>query len=81
MDLKEKNVLNVRRNKMGRAIDMENDIHKLKERVNRIDAAVSKIINVVEELQSKSVKVTTKNDTKSKQRTSKAKKEPAKESV
>jgi hypothetical protein len=66
---------------MGRAIDMENDIHKLKERVNRIDAAVSKIINVVEELQTKSVKVTTKNETTSKQRTSKAKKEPAKESV
>ena len=38
---------------MGRAIDMENDIQKMKVQVDRIDAALAKVIDVVDSMQDK----------------------------
>jgi len=38
---------------MGRAIDMEKDIDKLKVQVDRIDAALAKVIDVVDSMQDK----------------------------
>ena len=43
---------------MGRAIDMENDIINLKAQVERINAALSKVIDVVDALEHKSQKTT-----------------------
>ena len=74
---------------MGRAIDMEGDIDTLKSRLNKIDAALEKVINVVDELQTKGTStkpvdlvedVGEKNDSK-KQHKGKTNKESAKESV
>jgi hypothetical protein len=60
---------------MGRAIDMERDLDILRSRVDKIDAALEKVINVVDELQNKGT------DDSKKQHKSKTKKESAKESV
>ena len=35
---------------MGRAIDMEKDIDKLKVQVDRIDAALAKVIDVIDSM-------------------------------
>ena len=43
---------------MGRAIDMENDIINLKAQVEWINAALSKVIDVVDALEHKSQKTT-----------------------
>ena len=38
---------------MGRAIDMENDIQKMKQRIERIEPALEKIINWISEQEAK----------------------------
>ena len=38
---------------MGRAIDMENDIQKINQRVERIEPALEKVINWIAEQESK----------------------------
>ena len=38
---------------MGRAIDMENDIQKLNQRLERIEPALEKVINWISEQESK----------------------------
>ena len=43
---------------MGRAIDMEKDIDKLKVQVDRIDAALAKVINVVDSMEDKGQRTT-----------------------
>jgi len=43
---------------MGRAIDMEKDIDKLKLQVDRIDAALAKVINVVDSMEDKGQRTT-----------------------
>ena len=43
---------------MGRAIDMENDMQKLKVRVDRIDAALAKVIDVVDSMHDKGQRTT-----------------------
>ena len=43
---------------MGRAIDMENDIDKLKVQVERIDAALAKVIDVVDSMEDKGQRTT-----------------------
>ena len=43
---------------MGRAIDMENDIGKLRIQVDRIDAALAKVIDVVDSMQEKGQRTT-----------------------
>ena len=43
---------------MGRAIDMEKDIDKLKIQVDRIDAALAKVIDVVDSMQDKGQRTT-----------------------
>tara|TARA_R100001463_G_scaffold35362_4_gene77114 strand:+ start:3306 stop:3554 length:249 start_codon:yes stop_codon:yes gene_type:complete len=43
---------------MGRAIDMEKDIDKLKVQVDRIDAALAKVIDVVDSMQDKGQRTT-----------------------
>ena len=43
---------------MGRAIDMEKDIDKLKIQVDRIDAALAKVIDVVDSMQEKGQRTT-----------------------
>ena len=43
---------------MGRAIDMEKDIDKLKLQVDRIDAALAKVIDVVDSMQEKGQRTT-----------------------
>ena len=43
---------------MGRAIDMEKDIDKIKSQVERIEAALSKVIDVVESMQEKGQRTT-----------------------
>ena len=43
---------------MGRAIDMEKDIDKLKVQVERIDAALAKVIDVVDSMQDKGQRTT-----------------------
>ena len=43
---------------MGRAIDMEKDIDKLKLQVERIDAALAKVIDVVDSMQEKGQRTT-----------------------
>ena len=43
---------------MGRAIDMEKDIDKLKLQVKRVDAALAKVIDVVESMQEKGQRTT-----------------------
>ena len=43
---------------MGRAIDMENDMQKLKVQVDRIDAALAKVIDVVDSMQDKGQRTT-----------------------
>ena len=43
---------------MGRAIDMEKDIDKLKLRVDTLDAAVSRLIDVVESMEEKGQRTT-----------------------
>ena len=43
---------------MGRAIDMENDIQKMKVQVDRIDAALAKVIDVVDSMQDKGQRTT-----------------------
>ena len=43
---------------MGRAIDMEKDIDKLKAQVNRIDSALAKVIDVVDSMQEKGQRTT-----------------------
>ena len=43
---------------MGRAIDMEKDIEKLKAQVERIDAALAKVIDVVDSMQEKGQRTT-----------------------
>ena len=42
---------------MGRAIDMENDIHKLKIKVETIENALEKVIETVDRLEAKSPSV------------------------
>ena len=42
---------------MGRAIDMENDIHKLKIQVETIENALEKVIQTVDKLEAKSPSV------------------------
>tara|TARA_R110000824_G_scaffold275698_1_gene464335 strand:+ start:1432 stop:1665 length:234 start_codon:yes stop_codon:yes gene_type:complete len=43
---------------MGRAIDMEKDIYKMKVQVDRIDAALAKVIDVVDSMQDKGQRTT-----------------------
>ena len=43
---------------MGRAIDMEKDIGKLRVQVDRIDAALAKVIDVVDSMQEKGQRTT-----------------------
>ena len=43
---------------MGRAFDMEKDIDKLKLQVDRIDAALAKVIDVVDSMQEKGQRTT-----------------------
>ena len=43
---------------MGRAIDMEKDIDKLKAQVERIDSALAKVIDVVDSMQEKGQRTT-----------------------
>ncbi len=43
---------------MGRAIDMENDISKLKIQVDRMDAALAKVIDVIDSMQEKGQRTT-----------------------
>lgn len=43
---------------MGRAIDMEKDIDKLKVQVERIDAALAKVIDVVDSMEDKGQRTT-----------------------
>ena len=43
---------------MGRAIDMENGIQKMKVQVDRIDAALAKVIDVVDSMQEKGQRTT-----------------------
>ena len=49
----EKTVRNVKEKEMGRAIDMENDIQKLNQRLERIEPALEKVINWIEEQENK----------------------------
>ena len=39
---------------MGRAIDMENDIHKLKIKVETMEGALKRVIDTVDSLENKS---------------------------
>ena len=48
---------------MGRAIDMENRIDNIKIRIDKIDAALEKVINVVDEMQKSKLKKTSQVDT------------------
>ena len=43
---------------MGRAIDMEKDIDRMKVQVDRIDAALAKVIDVVDSMQDKGQRTT-----------------------
>ena len=43
---------------MGRAIDMEKDIDKLKVQVGRIDAALAKVIDVMDSMEDKGQRTT-----------------------
>ena len=43
---------------MGRAIDMEKDIDKLTAQVSRIDAALAKVIDVIDSMQEKGQRTT-----------------------
>ena len=43
---------------MGRAIDMEKDIDRMKVKVDRIDAALAKVIDVVDSMQDKGQRTT-----------------------
>jgi hypothetical protein len=43
---------------MGRAIDMEKDIDKLKTQVDRIDSALAKVIDVIDSMQEKGQRTT-----------------------
>ena len=43
---------------MGRAINMENDIEKLYNRVDRIDAALARVIDVVDSMENKGQRTT-----------------------
>ena len=43
---------------MGRAIDMEKDIDKLKMQVDRIEAALEKVINVIDSMEDKGQRTT-----------------------
>ena len=43
---------------MGRAIDMERDIDKLKMQVDRIDSALAKVIDVVSSMEDKGQRTT-----------------------
>ena len=43
---------------MGRAIDMEKDIDKLKMQVDRIDSALAKVIDVVSSMEDKGQRTT-----------------------
>ena len=43
---------------MGRAIDMENDIQKLQVQVDRIDAALAKVIDVIDSMEDKGQRTT-----------------------
>jgi len=43
---------------MGRAIDMEKDIDKLKAQVDRIDAALAKVIDVIDSMEDKGQRTT-----------------------
>ena len=43
---------------MGRAINMENELDKLKSQVERIDAALAKVIDVVDSMQEKGQRTT-----------------------
>ena len=62
--------------KMGRAIDMENDIYKLKTRIDTMEAALEKVIHVMDNKEKKTQEV--KID---KQRTSKVSKASSKKTV
>ena len=52
---------------MGRAIDMENDIHKINQRLERIEPALEKVINWISGQE-------TKNDNKVKSKSTTTKK-------
>ena len=43
---------------MGRAIDMEKDIDKLKSQVDRMDAALAKVIDVIDSMEDKGQRTT-----------------------
>jgi len=43
---------------MGRAIDMEKDIDKLKAQVDRIDSALAKVIDVIDSMEDKGQRTT-----------------------
>ena len=66
----EKTVRNVKEKVMGRAIDMENDIQKINQRLEMIEPALEKVINWIAEQEDKDDKekqhksTTTKKSTK-----------------
>ena len=72
----EKTVKNVKERVMGRAIDMENDIQKLNQRLERIEPALEKVINWIAEQEDKDDKkkqhksTATKKSTKTTKRVS-----------
>ena len=43
---------------MGRAINMENDIEKLKKQVSRMELALAKVIDVVDSMENKGERTT-----------------------
>ena len=59
---------------MGRAIDMENDIQKLNQRIERIEPALEKVINWIAEQEDKDDKEEQHKSTATKKSTKAAKK-------
>ena len=53
MGLVEKTVNYVKEKVMGRAIDMENDIQKINQKIDRIEQALEKVINWIAEKENK----------------------------
>ena len=80
--------INKKEKMMGRAIDMEKDIDVLRGRLDRLEPALEKVINVIDELQGKATKTIpvdlveeVKGKSVSKQRKNKSSKKSTKEPV
>jgi hydrogenase maturation factor HypF (carbamoyltransferase family) len=76
MDLKEGYVKNVKENVMGRAIDMENDIQRIHQRLERIEPALEKVINWISEKETDDDSKKQRKSTSSKKSTKATKKMP-----